>query len=79
MASSSPRYAHHLRSGIIGYLVFGVCSEHLIKVIGIWLNQFIDLIMMRLCKVSSMIIFTILLYHLENQLLQCIYLYLCLV
>ena len=75
MASSSPRYAHHLRSDIIGYLVFGVCGEYLIKVIGIWLNQFIDLIMMRLCKVSSMIIFTILLYQLENLLLQCIYLY----
>ena len=47
MASSSLRYAHHLCSGIIGYLGFGVCGEHLIKVIGIWLNQFIDLIMMR--------------------------------
>ena len=79
MASSSPRQAHHLRSGIICYLVFGLCSEHLIQVIGIWLNQFIDLIMMRLCKVSSMIIFTILLYHLENLLLLCIYLCLRLV
>lgn len=75
MASRSPRYVQHLRSGIIGYLVFGVCGEYLIKVIGIWLNQFIDLIMMPLCKVSSMIIFTILLYQLENLLLQCIYLY----
>lgn len=39
MASSSFRYAHRLCSGIIGYLVFGSCGEHLIKLIGIWLNQ----------------------------------------
>ena len=39
MVSSSPRQAHHLRSGIIGYLGFGVCGKHLIKLIGIWLNQ----------------------------------------
>lgn len=41
MAEKSPAHAHKLRSGIIGYLVFGACGVHVPCVMVAWLYSFL--------------------------------------
>ena len=41
MAEKSPKHAHNLRTGIIGYVAFGACGVYIPRVMTAWLYQYL--------------------------------------